>query len=143
MTAARWSVAAAAGIDGDRVALMDYPARRDSLLSVAHVPDRVRAVIGHVHRTVLRNRNTDWPSPGLTFRRHEPGQEIFIHAAGLAFVQRDAHYFVARHHGPIPRSVLGGEQISLIFFRKLVPLVEGQSERRAVRLDQDIGNNRF
>src|SRR5579863_969402 len=56
----------------------------------------------------------------------------------MALLERYANHFIARTVGPIPRSMLGGEQISAIFFRELLAVVESEPQRRVMRLQQDI-----
>ena len=56
-------------------------------------------------------------------------------------MQRYADQFVAHANRPVPRAMLGREKISLIFRRKLFAIVESNSERCVVRVQQDVGRD--
>src|SRR4051812_35408611 len=56
-------------------------------------------------------------------------------------MQRNPYDFVSRANTAVPRAVLGGKQVVLVFLRKLLAGIKGDAERGAVGLEQDVGNN--
>jgi hypothetical protein len=108
------------------------------LPGVAHPPDGFRPLVGYQDRSVFRHGNSHRTSPHLALRGDESSEEILIHAAGFAFFQWNPDDFAAGTVRAIPRSVLGREQVAAILGRELRAGIERDSQRRAVRLDQNI-----
>src|SRR5579872_1423039 len=78
-------------------------------------PDGLVAVIGEVQRSIFCHNYGHGPAPCVAVGRDKSGDEVFIHSTGMAVVQRNADDFITRAPRTIPRSVLGGEQIAVIF----------------------------
>src|ERR1700684_337431 len=92
---------------------------------VANAPDGIRAVIGYQQRSILSHGDTDRPSPDMPIVDYEAGEKVFVLAVGTArLVQRHANYFVSGAHRPVPRTVLGGKNASLILCRELRAFIE-------------------
>src|SRR5205823_3379269 len=112
--------------------------RPTSLLAcVTHAPDSLITVVGDVERPVLPYRNTHRPAPRISFRRHEPGNKIFVDSARVPVLERYANHFVSSANCSIPRAMLGREQITAVFLRKLTAVVECQPQRCVVGLQQN------
>src|ERR1700689_5219431 len=82
----------------------------------------------------------DGAAPYLGVVDDEAGYEILIFAGRPAVLEANAEPLVAGAQRPVPRAVLGRETVAGIFGGKRIAVVEGQSERGRVRLEQDIRN---
>src|SRR3984893_8855034 len=92
---------------------------------IADAPDGVRAVIGYQQRSVLSHGDADRPSPHVSIVDHKSGQKIFVLATGPGcLVQRYTDHFISGAHRTVPRTVLGCENVSLIFGGELRAFVE-------------------
>src|ERR1700675_1300293 len=86
---------------------------------VADAPDGVRTVIGYQQRSVLSHGDPDRPPPHVLIVDHKSGDKIFVLAAGPGgLVQRYADHLISGAYRSVPRTVLGCENISLIFGRE-------------------------
>src|SRR6202035_5600029 len=91
---------------------------------VAHAPDGLVAVVGEIQRSVFCHHHRHRTAPSVAIWRYESGDEILVHPAGMAIVQRHADNLIARARGAVPRSMLGAEQIPAIVLRELSAVVE-------------------
>ena len=57
------------------------------LAGVADPPDRVRRVVAHQQRAVLRHRDADRPAPHVPFIDHEAGEEVFVFTGRFAVLE--------------------------------------------------------
>jgi hypothetical protein len=88
---------------------------------VADEPDGVRTIIRYQQRSVLSLRDTNGPSPDVSVVDHKSCHKVFVLTVGPAcVVQGYANHFISGAHRSIPRTVLGCENVSLIFGRKLL-----------------------
>src|SRR6267142_5643828 len=108
--------------------------------SMADAPDRAVAVLGDQQRAVMGDGDPDRASPDLAVIDDEAGDEILVFARRLAVLEADTNDLVAGPLRTVPRAMLRGEGVAAIVRRKIVSLVEGQSERGGVRLKQHIGD---
>src|SRR5262249_1047448 len=75
---------------------------------------------------------------------HKTSQEVFILAGSFSgLVERDADELIADARGAVPRTVLGGKDVALVFGGKLPAFVEGHLQRSVVRMKEDVGCNDF
>src|ERR1700733_563076 len=114
--------------------------RLRSLAGIGNAPDAAAGVFGNQQRAVLVHRNPDRAAPDFGIADHEAGGEIVIFAGRRAVFDDDADDFVAGAFGPIPRAMLGGENVAAIVRRELRGVIERHAERGGVRLDEDVGN---
>src|ERR1700722_16089336 len=92
---------------------------------VCDAPDGIRSVVRHQQRSVGCHRRSYRPPPDFAVVERKASQEILVVAAGMAcLVERNANHFIARARGTVPRTVLGGENVALIFGGKLLAAVE-------------------
>src|SRR5271155_707654 len=107
-----------------------FSALRGSLRSLSRIadsPDRVRTVVADQQRTIGRHGHAYRTSPHVAIRQDEPGEEVFILAAGMSgLVQRHADHLIAHAHRSVPGAVLGRENVSLVLGRKLLAFIEGK-----------------
>src|SRR5262249_42515144 len=66
------------------------------------------------------------------------GDEILVLTGRNAVLQPDPHDLVASSLGAIPRTVLGRKAVAAILWGKIAAVVEGQPERRRMRLQQHV-----
>src|SRR5260370_11737801 len=111
------------------------------LARVADAPDRLVAIIGDVQRPIFRYRHAHRPPPRIPLRRHEPSQKIFIDAGRVPVLQRYPNHFVTSARRSIPRSVLGGEQISALLLRALRAFIKRHPERSVAWLQEKISQH--
>src|ERR1700729_815333 len=103
--------------------------------SVCDAPDGIRSVVRHQQRSVGRHGHSHRPPPNFAVVEHKASQEILIVAAGMAcLVERNANHFIARARGTVPGTVLGGENVALIFGRELLAAVESKLQRSIERV---------
>src|SRR6516162_11842298 len=95
------------------------------LLHVAYPPDRSRTVVSHEQRSILADGDTHGTSPDVAALGYEAGQEVFVFACGMPILERHADHFVTGALLAVPRTVLRGEDVAVVFGGKLVALVEG------------------
>src|SRR5581483_1593980 len=107
---------------------------------VRDAPDFACAVVHYQQRTILRDGQTDRAAPDTRIARpqHPAGQKVFIAADRLAVLEADADDAVAHALTPVPGAVQRDEGIVAILFWKLLAGVEDHTQRRDMRLQQDI-----
>src|SRR4029078_12018936 len=130
--------------EADALARGALPARKSSssaLPAGADPPDRIRCVIGHQQRAVPRDRDAHRPSPHLAVGRDEAGQKDLVIAGRARPAHRHAKHAVAGAQRPVPRPVLGGEDVAVVLGGELLAVVEQHLQRGAVRLQQHVGND--
>src|SRR4030095_1778443 len=70
---------------------------------------------------------------------YESSKKFLILPARMSsLVQRHANHFISRSRRPVPRAMLGCENISLIFSSELLALIEGHLQRRVMWLQYHI-----
>src|SRR5712692_1061061 len=111
------------------------------LACVADTPNGIGAVIRHHQRTLLGDSDSNGSAPDLPLRRHETGEKVLVFPACAAVLQRHANYFVPCAHGPVPRAMLRGEDISPIFRRELLAVVKCHLEGGIMGFDENIGHD--
>src|SRR5271166_5354155 len=111
------------------------------LAGIRDPPDGTRAVVSHKQRAVRRHGHTDRTAPDVSFLGDETDQEVFVLSCRLAVFHWHEDHFVARPAGTIPRAMLGSKRVQPVLLRELTAVIEGQIERRRVRLNENVGNN--
>src|SRR5271166_4364111 len=111
------------------------------LAGIRDPPDGTRAVVSHKQRAVRRHGHADRTAPDVSFLGDETDQEVFVLSCRLAVFHWHADHFVARPAGTIPRAMLGSKRVQPVHLRELTAVIEGQIERRRVRLNKNVGNN--
>ena len=106
---------------------------------MADPPDCAIGVLRHQQRAVMGDRNTDRPSPDAGIVDHEARDKVLVFAGGDTVLHANTNDLVAGTFRPVPRAVLRGKAVSGIFRWKLVAVIEGQPERRRMRLKQHVG----
>ncbi len=81
--------------------------------------------------------------PYIAVRRDEPCQKVVILAGGLAVIEPHADQLITRAVHPVPRTVTGDKNIAAIFGRELRAVVNGESQRRGMRLQKNIRRQDF
>ncbi|CDX27565.1 hypothetical protein MPL3356_70065 [Mesorhizobium plurifarium] len=112
----------------------------EDLPAICHAPYCAVAVLGQDQRAVLGHGDADRPAPDLVVRHDEAGGEILIFAGRLAVLEFQPHHLVAGADIAVPRTVQRDEGVALIISRKIAAFVEGDVERRRMRLHQHIRN---
>src|SRR3979411_1671585 len=85
---------------------------RLSLTGIADFPDRVGTIVAHQQGAIGSDGDAHRPPPNTAVRQHEAGDEILVFAAGVTgLMQGHANDFISRAHRPVPRAVLGGENV--------------------------------
>src|SRR5208282_4357741 len=119
-------------------------ARVDPILSLAGIrdpPDGTRAVVSHKERAVRRHGHADRTAPDVSIPGDETDQEVFVLSRGLTVFHWHADHLVAGPAGTVPRAMLGSKRVEPVLLRELAAVIEGQVERRRVRLNKHVGNN--
>src|ERR1700722_5483355 len=114
-----------------------------SLPRIAHSPNRNRPITTHQQRPNPRHRDPHRTPPYLPIRQHESSQKILILTRCMArLMQWHTNHLISHPHRLVPRSMLGRKNISVILVGKLIALIKRNFQRRIMRLQQHIGNNR-
>ena len=87
----------------------------------------------------MRHRDPDRAAPDALVVIDEADKEIFVCARRLAVLYQEAHDFVARALRAIPRAVQRDEGAASVFRGKLIRRIEGDAERRRMRLKENVG----
>ena len=106
-------------------------------------PNRIPNVIGNQQRSGLVDSQSDRASTRMSVGVEEAGDDIFGFAVRMAAAEWHEHDFVAVEGGPVPASMFTDERPAAILLRKTVRRVESKPERRNVRAQRIIGNNRL
>src|SRR5690349_23683996 len=107
---------------------------------MADAPDRPIAVLRDQERAVAGHRDANGAAPDLVVVDDEAGGEILVLAGRHAVLQADADDLVAGPLGAVPRSVRGRKCIAAIVRGKAGAVIEGEPQRRRMRLYQHIGH---
>src|SRR5205823_5189626 len=92
------------------------PRPTKSFPDVADAPNGIRAIVSDKQRTVGRDSHADWTSPDVLVVDDETSHEILVFANRVSgLMQGNANKFVAYADRPIPRAMLRGKNISLVF----------------------------
>ena len=114
---------------------------------VGNPPHRVVRVLGDEKRAVMRHRHPHGPSPDMVVVHHEPREEILILAGGSAVPEENPDHLASRAGRPVPRAVLGGEDVAPVFLGKdrgpRGRRVEGHLERRRMGLQRNVRIDRL
>src|SRR5208337_2949431 len=89
----------------------------------------------------VRHGHADRTAPNVSIPGDETDQEVFVFSRGLAVFHWHADHLVAGPAGTVPRAMLGGKRVEPVLLRELAAVIEGQVERRRVRLNKHVGNN--
>ena len=86
----------------------------------------------------MGHRDPDRAAPHALVVGNEADKEILIHARRLTVLHQEAHDFVAGALRAIPRAVQSDEGVARIFGGKLIRRIEGDAERRRMRLNENV-----
>ena len=87
----------------------------------------------------MRHAAADRTAPDALVVVNEADKEILIFTGRLAVLHQEAHDFVAGALRTVPRAVQRDERVAFIFGGKLIRRIEGDSERRRMRLNENVG----
>ena len=91
-----------------------------SLACKGNAPDTARTVIAYVECAISAHRYANWASPNLSVFGNEASQEVLIAAVCcVTVVHWDTNDLVTCPLGVIPRAVLRGKRVTVIFFGKV------------------------
>src|SRR5579862_2332450 len=106
-------------------------------------PNRAARVLGDEQGAILVHRDADRAAPDFGIADDKSGGEVVVLAGRHAVLYYDADDFVAGSLGSVPRPVFGGENIAAVLLWKLRPVIECQTERGRMGLQQHVGNGDF
>src|ERR1700734_1460038 len=87
----------------------------------------------------MRHRDADRATPDALVVANEADKKILILARRLAVFHQEADDLVAGALCPVPRAVQGDEGVAFVFGGKLIRPIEGDAERRGMRLNENVG----
>src|SRR6266700_6332197 len=121
-----------------------FPPLGRLLSGVANPPNGLGAVVGNQQRAIRSDRNADGAPPNVSIIHDESGHEILIFPARVtALMQRYSNHFISHADRSIPGSMLGGENIALVFRRELLAVVKSHFQRGIVRMKYHVRSDDF
>src|SRR5579875_1704925 len=116
------------------VGVSEQSSRATGLLLIAHAPHRIRSIVRHHQRPVLRYRHAHRTPPAASIRQHEAGQKILVRSGCVPVFHERHNHFIAGAYRTIPRAMLGHEKLPAIFLWELLAFVECEAQRSVMRL---------
>jgi hypothetical protein len=107
-------------------------------------PDHAIEVVGDQQRAVGRDDDARRLPAHRAFRTgvaDEPGHEVFVHASRTPVDAPHAQELVTGQDGSIPRAMTCDEDVAAILRRKLRPVIECETHRCGVGLEQYVGHD--
>ncbi len=117
-----------------------FALREASLPLIGHAPDRAAAVIADEQRAVMRHRDADRAAPDASVVADEAERGNPRTRRSACRPSSRAHDLVAGERRAIPRAVQGDEGVAFVVGGKLIRRIEGDAERRRMRLNENVGH---
>src|SRR5262245_19915208 len=114
------------------------------LPGIGHAPDLLSAVVDDQQGSITDHRDANGSAPDAFtgFIGNPSHQEVLVAAFRFSVCEWDANDFVAAAFRAIPRPMESDKGVALVFFREHFAGIKDDAERRRVRFDQDVWNDR-